>query len=76
MATVHGKLTALVAVVNIMRLLRVMAKHLPTITWGVGQSFNKKDDEGRTISVVTNVGGELRAHVHIVLLVAVCRVKY
>lgn len=36
MATVHGKLTALVAVVNIMRLLRVMAKHLPTITWGVG----------------------------------------
>jgi hypothetical protein len=57
MSTLAGKLDALVAVVNIMRLLCAMSKHLPLITWGVGQAFIVKDGN-KIISRVTNMGGE------------------
>ena len=57
MSTVGGELMAMRAVINILRLLRAMAKQLPSITWGVGQSITATD-AGTTISTVTNMGSE------------------
>ena len=57
MSTLEGKLTVLVAVVNIMRAMCAMSAILPAITWGVGQEVVVKDGR-KTISRVVNMGGE------------------
>lgn len=67
MSTIPGKLDALVAVVNITRLMRAMAKHLPQISWGVGQSYTSRDERDGVIRKVTNMDSECE-DLHCVLL--------
>lgn len=57
MSTMVGKLDTIVAVVNILRLLRALANRVPLIAWAVGRSFTVKNDGSTTISRVTNMGG-------------------